>query len=101
MCSSRGFEMKSLTRGGLSQGTRRQNGPVRSPAARRGVPKVRYGNLTATEHALVQARQWQQRYLVDPASEAMQVEAYSVIVNLLGCFEYEQLQKAYRKAGIA
>lgn len=61
-------------------------------------PTVRYGHMTDREHALADAHAWQERYLREREGETLMDDAYTVIVRLLGCFNYDELQRAIRKA---
>lgn len=54
--------------------------------------QVMYGDLTAREHAILQAHDWQLKH-PDEASR----DAYNVIVGLLGLLPFEELSAALAK----
>lgn len=54
--------------------------------------QVMYGDLTAREHAIRQAHDWQLKH-PDEASR----DAYNVIVGLLGLLPFEELNAALAK----
>lgn len=54
------------------------------------LPKVVYpGGLTAREHAIINARQWQITHGLE--NIPVPTEAYTIIVDLLGLLPYEEV----------
>ncbi len=57
------------------------------------LPRVMYGDLTAREHAIIEAHRWQLAH-VGPEDR----EVYVIIVDLLGLLPYKELETTIRKA---
>jgi hypothetical protein len=57
--------------------------------------RVRYGQLTDREHAILQAHRWQVAHAAE--NTPTPTEAYTVIVDLLSLLPYAEVQAALAK----
>jgi hypothetical protein len=64
------------------------------------VPKVVYpGGLTPTEHAIVEARKWQNEMAA--ANTPTPSREYLIVRDLLSTFDSKMLSHAYKKGGLS